>query len=121
MEILEYLAARDRMRAALLRQMEETPILLLPACSVTAFRHRERRYETPERPIALLDAMAPATPWNLLGFPAVVIPFGMTHNGSLPVGIQIVGRPWEEELILEVAVRLEEARGPFLAPPGYRD
>ncbi len=121
MEILENLAARDRMRAALLRQMEETPVLLLPACGVTAFRHRERRYETPEGPIGLLDAMAPATPWNLLGFPAVVIPFGMTHNGSLPVGIQIVGRPWEEELILEVAVRLEEARGPFLAPPGYRD
>jgi len=53
---------------------------------------------------------------NLLGLPAVVIPFGMSKEG-LPIGVQLIGRPWEEELILEVAVRLEEARGPFPAPP----
>jgi len=60
----------------------------------------------------------PATPWNLLGLPAAVVPFGMSENG-LPIGVQLIGRPWEEETILEVAVRLEEARGPFPAPPGF--
>jgi Asp-tRNA(Asn)/Glu-tRNA(Gln) amidotransferase A subunit family amidase len=45
-----------------------------------------------------------------------VIPFGMSEDG-LPVGIQLAGRPYEEELILEIAIRLEEARGPFPAPP----
>ena len=54
----------------------------------------------------------PATPFNLLGLPAVVIPFGMSAEG-LPIGVQLVGRPYEEELILELAVRLENARGPF--------
>jgi Asp-tRNA(Asn)/Glu-tRNA(Gln) amidotransferase A subunit family amidase len=58
----------------------------------------------------------PATPFNLLGLPAVVIPFGMSAEG-LPIGVQLVGRPYEEELILELAVRLENARGPFAAPP----
>jgi amidase len=33
--------------------------------------------------------------------------------------VQLIGRPYEEELILEVAVRLEEARGPFPGPPGF--
>jgi Asp-tRNA(Asn)/Glu-tRNA(Gln) amidotransferase A subunit family amidase len=60
--------------------------------------------------------MAPVTPWNLLGMPAVVIPFGLTAD-CLPVGIQIVGRPWDEETILDIAIRLEQARGPFPAPP----
>ena len=52
----------------------------------------------------------------LLGLPAVVIPFGMSAEG-LPIGVQLVGRPYEEELILELAVRLESARGPFPGPP----
>jgi Asp-tRNA(Asn)/Glu-tRNA(Gln) amidotransferase A subunit family amidase len=64
--------------------------------------------------------MMPVTPWNLLGMPAVVVPFGLSEQG-LPIGVQLVGRPWEEELILEVAARLEEARGPFPGPPGFSD
>jgi len=117
---LENLAARDAMRAGLLRQMTDVPLLLTPVCGVPAFRHRERRWQTGEKEIGLFQAMMPVTVWNLLGFPAAVIPFGLTPEG-LPVGIQIVGRPYTEELILEVAVRLEEARGPFPAPPGFGD
>jgi amidase len=114
-QVLNNLAARDRMRGALLRQMETTPVLLLPPCGVTAFRHRSRRWAAGDRSIGLFQAMMPATPFNLLGLPAVVIPFRVADG--LPIGIQLVGRPYEEELILELAVRLEEARGPFPGPP----
>jgi Asp-tRNA(Asn)/Glu-tRNA(Gln) amidotransferase A subunit family amidase len=110
------LAARDGMRAALLRQMKEFPVLLLPACGVTAWRHHERRWETGEKSIGLFEAMMPVTPFNLLGLPAVAIPYARDESG-MPASVQIVGRPWEEELILEIAVRLEQARGPFPAPP----
>lgn len=113
---LENLAARDAMRAALLRQMADFPLLLMPACGVPAFRHGERRWQTDGKDIGLFQAMMPVTIWNLFGFPAVVIPFGLTPGG-LPAGIQIVGRPFTEELILEIAVRLEEARGPFRRRP----
>jgi Asp-tRNA(Asn)/Glu-tRNA(Gln) amidotransferase A subunit family amidase len=114
-ETLDNLAARDRMRAALLRKMEEFPALLLPACGVAAWPHRQRRWETGRKSIGLFEAMMPVTPFNLVGFPAIVIPYGFTSDG-VPVGVQIVGRPWEEELILDVAVRLERARGPFPGP-----
>jgi amidase len=114
-QVVANLGARDHMRAALLRQMEEFPLLLLPACGVAAWRHRERRWETGQKSIGLFEAMMPETPINLLGLPAAVIPYGRTEDG-IPVGIQLVGRPYEEELILEVAVRLEQARGPFPAP-----
>lgn len=109
-EIMINLAARDGMRAALLRQMENVPLLLLPPCGIAAFRHRERRWLAGDKEIGLFQAMMPATPFNLLGLPAVVIPFALCDKG-LPIGVQLVGRPYEEELILEVAVRLEEARG----------
>jgi amidase len=113
-QLLLNLAKRDRMRASLLRQMEEFPVLLMPPCGVTAFPHRTRRWKVGEEEIGLFQAMMPATPFNLLGLPAVVIPFGMSAEG-LPIGVQLVGRPYEEALILELAVRLENARGPFAA------
>ncbi len=116
-QVLMNLATRDRMRASLLRQMEEYRVLLMPACGITAFAHRERRWKVNGEEIGLFQAMMPATPFNLLGLPAVVIPFGMSAEG-LPIGVQLIGRPFEEEVILDVAVRLENARGPFPHPPG---
>ncbi|MGA3028100.1 MAG: amidase [Bryobacteraceae bacterium] len=114
-KVVENLAIRDKMRAALLRQMERFPVLLTPVCGTTAWKHRERRYPASTKEIGLFEAMMPATWLNLLGLPGMVIPFGVDDNG-LPIGIQLAGRPWEEELLLEVAIRLEEARGPFAAP-----
>ena len=63
-----------------------------------------------------LDAWSYCEWFNLLGFPAAVVPMGRSPEG-LPIGVQIVGRPWEEELVLAVALLLEEARGEFAQPP----
>ncbi len=115
-EILEALAARDKLRAGLLRRMRDTRVLLLPACGVAAWRPGERRWETPDGPLAFLDAMAPSAAFNLLGLPALTLPAGQNSDG-LPLGIQLVGRPYEEELILEVGERFEEVRGAYPAPP----
>jgi len=41
---------------------------------------------------------------------------GYSDEG-LPIGVQIVGRPWEEEVLLAVAAKLEKERGPWQAPP----
>ncbi|HWR49849.1 MAG TPA: amidase [Bryobacteraceae bacterium] len=115
-EVVENFAARDAMRAALLRQMDQYPVMLWPACGITAFRHRERRWPTATKEIGLFEAMMPLTPANLLGLPALMVPMGLSPEG-LAVGVQLVGRPYEEERLLEVGIRLEEARGPFPAPP----
>jgi Asp-tRNA(Asn)/Glu-tRNA(Gln) amidotransferase A subunit family amidase len=114
-EVMLNLAARDRMRAALLRQMEEVPVVLMPVCGVTAFRHRERRWAVEGREIGTFQAMMPVVVANVLGLPAVTVPMGVSREG-LPIGIQLLGRPFEDELLLEVAIRLEESRGPFIGP-----
>ena len=115
-KVLEMLAERDRLRISLMRQMETHRILLLPPCGVPAFKHRERGWETPTKTIGLFEAMMPVTVFNLAGFPALVVPFGFTDDG-IPVGVQLVARPYHEELLLELGMKLEEARGPFAAPP----
>jgi aspartyl-tRNA(Asn)/glutamyl-tRNA(Gln) amidotransferase subunit A len=45
---------------------------------------------------------------NVLGLPAISIPCGIDRRG-LPLGLQIIGRPFEEALILRVAASLEDA------------
>jgi Asp-tRNA(Asn)/Glu-tRNA(Gln) amidotransferase A subunit family amidase len=60
----------------------------------------------------------PAVVANVLGLPAVTIPIAVTAAG-LPVGVQLMGRPFEDELLLELAVRIEEARGAWLGPATF--
>lgn len=105
-EVLEKLAARDRMRAALLRQMEDVPVLLMPVASIPAFGHRERKWSIDGKEIGLFQATMPAVIANVLGLPALAVPMGTTDSG-LPVGVQLVGRPFEDERLLELGVLLE--------------
>jgi len=114
-KVLEMLAERDRLRIQLMRQMETHRVLLLPPCGVPAFHHRERGWPTATKKIGLFEAMMPVTVFNLAGFPGLVVPYGFTKEG-IPVGIQLVARPYDEELLLELGMRLEEARGEFPAP-----
>ncbi len=114
-QVMETLSARDAMRRRLLEQMKKYPVLLMPVCSIAAFQHRNRRFDTETKPVGLFQAMMPSTTFNLLGLPGLTIPFGISGDG-LPVGVQLVGRPWEEERLLELGVRMEEARGEFPAP-----
>jgi len=110
---IEACAERDLLRAKILRQMQEVPILLSPVSSAPAFLHGSGNY----RPgTGYLDTMRCSQWLNLTGFPGASVPVGLSSEG-LPIGIQIIGRPHEDELVLAVAERLEEARGPRQAPP----
>ena len=104
-EVLIQLAARDRMRASLVRQMEEFQVLLMPVCGITAFHHRERHWEIGGKSIGVFQAMIPAVLANVLGLPALTVPVARSRSG-LPIGIQLVGRPYDDELLLELAMRV---------------
>jgi amidase len=107
-QVLQNLAARDRMRGSLLRQMKDVPALLMPVCSIPAFRHGERKWTVEGQEIGIFKAMLPAVAANVLGLPSVTIPMGSSATG-LPVGVQLMGRPFDDELLLELAVLLEQA------------
>jgi len=110
---IEACAERDLLRAKILRQMQEVSILLSPVSSAPAFLHGGGNY----RPsTGYLDTMRFSQWLNLTGFPAASIPLALSNEG-LPIGVQIIGRPHEDELVLAVAECLEEARGPWQSPP----
>jgi aspartyl-tRNA(Asn)/glutamyl-tRNA(Gln) amidotransferase subunit A len=53
---------------------------------------------------------------NLAGLPGISVPVGLDSQG-LPLGLQLIGRPWEEAALLNHAYVLEKAAG-FVAKPG---
>ncbi len=53
---------------------------------------------------------------NLAGLPGIAVPAGLDKQG-LPLGLQLIGRPWEEGDLLNTAYALEGAAG-FVAKPG---
>ena len=115
-DVIDSWIARDVLRAGLLEQMRRYPILLCPPAAVAAFRHGERRWSIGDKTIEYLDAWSYTEWFNLLGNPAAVIPVNQSREG-LPVGVQIVGRPWEEERVLSVAGIIERELGRGKAPP----
>jgi len=112
-EFVNNCGVRDRERGVVLRGMEEVPLLLSPVSVGPAFRHGEGHW----RPGTGYRETMQHSQWlNLTGMPGVSVPIGRTVEG-LPLGVQLIGRPFEEELLFDVAERLEEARGPWEAPP----
>jgi Asp-tRNA(Asn)/Glu-tRNA(Gln) amidotransferase A subunit family amidase len=114
-QVLANLAERDRLRVSLLRQMGEAAAIVMPVCGITAPRHGERKWPAEDREIGVFQMAMPAVIANVLGLPALTLPIAVSTEG-LPVGIQLVGRPYEDELLMEIALRLEEARGPWTGP-----
>jgi amidase len=115
-DLLNTLLARDVLRGKLLEKMEEFPILLCPVCAIPAFHHGEREWMVQERKVEYLKAMSYSQWFNLLGNPAAVVPVAQSPEG-LPIGVQIVGRPWEDEAVLGIAATIENACGKFRRPP----
>lgn len=55
--------------------------------------------------------------FNDTGWPAAVVRCGWSEDGRLPIGIQIVGHPWREDVCLAVASHLENRSGGWKRPP----
>lgn len=114
--LLDAWIQRDLLRARFLAQMQRYPILLCPAAAIPAFRHGERSWQVEGKTVDYLDAWSYTEFFNVLGNPAAVVPVGRSAEG-LPIGVQVVGRPWEEEQVLSVAGALEKSCGAWRIPP----
>ena len=107
---------RDIFRVQLQQFMEKYPIVIGPPFCVTAFEHGLTDVKIDGQSYNLFTANWPALWVNCAGLPAAVVPAGMDRDG-LPIGVQIVGRAFEEETVLAVAKALEQELGGFKRPP----
>jgi aspartyl-tRNA(Asn)/glutamyl-tRNA(Gln) amidotransferase subunit A len=106
-----------RVRALIKRDFElafadGVDAILTPATPSAAFGLGEMADADPVR-MYLNDVFTVTV--NLAGLPGIAVPAGLDSRG-LPLGLQLIGRPWEEGDLLNVACSLERAAG-FVARP----
>ena len=101
---------RERLREDLLQWMETTPLILAPVGATPAFEHGARRVEVSGQSISVFHAFSYSQTFNVFGLPSVVVPAGRSPDG-LPIGVQIVGRPFEEQKVLAAAAIVAEGLG----------
>ncbi|MFL2751088.1 MAG: amidase family protein, partial [Dehalococcoidia bacterium] len=109
-EYLQALLNRQKIRQGFMDFFKDVDILICPTSPVSAPKHNQLKKDllldvdgilTPGR-TALMSTMV----YDLTGSPAISVPFGIDKNG-MPIGVQIVGRHFEEQTVLNAAYKLE--------------
>jgi Asp-tRNA(Asn)/Glu-tRNA(Gln) amidotransferase A subunit family amidase len=107
----EYIAnwmERDRLREELLQWMETTPLIVAPVGATPAYPHNTLKVTVRGTTMGTFRAFSYAQAFNVFDLPVVTVPAGKSNDG-LPIGVQIIGRPFEEEMVLQAAEIIEEA------------
>ena len=113
---LDAWASRDALRRSVLERLDQRPVLLMPVCSTPAFRHDARGpLQVDGEPVDYAASFAYAQVASIAGLPALTLPVARTSTG-MPIGVQLLGRPFDEPLLLAVARLLEDAVGPLDHP-----
>lgn len=106
---------RDVLRSELIEWMDTTPLIIAPVGAVAAFEHGARRVQVGEEVLSVFHAFKHSRAFNVLGLPSISVPAGRSLEG-LPIGVQIIGRPFAEETVLAAASVIEEALGGWMQP-----
>jgi amidase len=115
----ETLTERDRFTAQMDEALDPWDVWLCPVAATPAFTHRPAwsavEIDGRSYPYGVANG-AYTMPFNLSGHPAVVIPMGQTKAG-LPIGLQVVGKRWQEMELLAIAQEIDQVVGAFMLPP----
>jgi Asp-tRNA(Asn)/Glu-tRNA(Gln) amidotransferase A subunit family amidase len=115
-EYIQSWLERDRLRASLVDWMEGTPLILAPVGATPAYPHDTHKLTVGDCTLNTFRAFSYSQTFNVFDLPVVVVPAGRSAAG-LPIGVQIVGRPFAEETVLAAASIVEEALGGWQPPP----
>ena len=111
-----YYTQAQKIRTLIARDFEQAwakcDVLLTPTAPSAAFALGEKSAD----PIAMYLNDVFTVPSSLAGLPAMSVPGGLDHQG-LPLGLQIIGKPLDEQGVLNAGLALEERAG-FVARPG---
>lgn len=114
----EYINAwmeRDRLRLELGQWMTDVPLIVAPVGATPALKHDTLKVTIGGTTLSTFRAFSYSQAFNVFDLPSVSVPAGVSAEG-LPIGVQIVGRPFEEETVLIAAAIVEEALGGWQRP-----
>jgi amidase len=103
------LARWDMFRSTLLSFLEKYDVIICPVCATPAWPHSSTITEEQ------FFAGSYSITYNLTGWPGVAVRGGTSPEG-LPIGVQVVARPWREDVALAVAQHLENVLGGWQRP-----
>ena len=107
----EYIAGwmeRDRLREELLQWMETTPIIIAPVGATPAYPHDTLKVTVRGSTFGTFRAFSYAQTFSVFDLPVVTVPAGRSNDG-LPIGVQIAGTPFAEEMVLAAAEIVEKS------------
>lgn len=117
-----YYVRAQRSRAAILAEtlkaLDDFTVLTAPTAAIPApcIDVGGRALSDGGEPVDMVAAVLRFTaPFNVTGQPALALPTGLSPNG-LPVSMQIIGKPFDETTVFQVADAYERARGPLAEP-----
>ncbi|SPT15751.1 unnamed protein product [Triticum aestivum] len=106
----DYVASQRLRRRMMYYHMEafrKVDVIATPTTGITAPRIPPSALKGESDYIVSAKLMQFIVAGNLLGFPAITVPVGHDQQG-LPIGLQLIGRPWGEASLLRVASAVEE-------------
>lgn len=104
---------RTLIREDFTKAWESVDLILSPTAPTPAFKIGEKLSD----PLAMYLSDIMTIPANLAGIPALSLPCGFTKSG-LPVGLQLMGRPFDEETLIQAAYALEQEIEVYKKRPG---
>ena len=114
-----YYLKAQRVRTLIRRDFEaafeRVDAIVTPTSPTTAFAIGDRV----EDPLSMYLADIFTLSCNLAGLPGMSVPCGLS-SGGLPIGLQILGRPWDEETVVAIGGAYEGVRGAFAKPGDAR-
>lgn len=99
---------RDRLREELLRWMVDVPLLVAPVGSVNAPEHGALKAMVNGEQVSMFRAFSYSQAFNVFDLPVVCVPAGRSSDG-MPIGVQIIGRPFSESMVLAAASIVEKS------------
>ncbi len=105
-----YYRKAQQVRTLITRDFDEVfadnDIIVAPVCPTPAFAFGEKI----DDPLSMYLSDILTIPVNLAGLPAISVPCGFTKSG-LPIGLQLIAKPFAEETLLRVAWHYEQMAG----------
>jgi aspartyl-tRNA(Asn)/glutamyl-tRNA(Gln) amidotransferase subunit A len=97
------------------RAFESCDLVAGPVAPTVAFRLGEKVAD----PLQMYLADVFTISANLAALPGLSVPCGLHPAEKVPVGLQLVGRPFDEATLFRAARAVERELGPLPPPPGY--